>query len=56
MVDGRENTPGSADHASPARINMRGGMTATAVPAHGTLFINTNTELFALSNRAGASR
>ena len=35
---------------------MRGGMTATAVPAHGTLFINTNTELFALSNRAGASR
>ena len=39
-----------------ARINMRGGVTATAVPAHGTLFINTNTELFALSNRAGASR
>jgi outer membrane protein assembly factor BamB len=39
-----------------ARINMRGGVTATMVPAHGTLFLNTNTELFALSNRAAASR
>ncbi len=39
-----------------AKINMRGGVTATAVPAHGTLFINTNTELFALSNRAAESR
>ena len=39
-----------------ARINMRRGVTATAVPAHGTLFINTNTDLFALSKGAPESR
>ena len=37
-----------------ARINMQAGVTSTVVPAHGTLFINTNTQLYALSNGAGA--
>jgi outer membrane protein assembly factor BamB len=37
-----------------ARINMQAGVTSTVVPAHGTLFINTNSQLYALSNGAGA--
>jgi outer membrane protein assembly factor BamB len=37
-----------------ARINMQAGVTSTVVPAHGTLFMNTNTQLYALSNGAGA--
>ena len=37
-----------------ARINMQAGVTSTVVPAHGTLFISTMTQLYALSNGAGA--
>ena len=33
-----------------AKVNMGAGVTATVVPAHGTLFINTMSQLFALSN------
>ena len=39
-----------------ARINMGNGVTATVVPAHGTLFLDTQSDLYALSNNATASR
>ena len=39
-----------------ARINMGNGVTATVVPAHGTLFLDTQSDLYALSNNATALR
>ena len=39
-----------------ARINMGNGVTATVVPAHGTLFLDTQSDLYALSTNATASR
>ena len=38
-----------------AKINMGAGVTATVVPAHGTLFVNTMSQLFALANGATSS-
>ncbi len=38
-----------------AKINMGAGVTATVVPAHGTLFINTMSNLYALSTGAASS-
>jgi outer membrane protein assembly factor BamB len=39
-----------------AKITMGASVTATAVPAHGTLFINTMTQLYALGTGASTSR
>jgi hypothetical protein len=38
-----------------AKINMGAGVTSTAVPAHGTLFINTMSQLYALASNAAPS-
>ena len=35
-----------------ARINMMAGVTSTVIPAHGMLFINTMTQLYAIANGA----
>jgi outer membrane protein assembly factor BamB len=36
------------------KINMRRGVTSTVVPAHGTLFVMTMTNLYALATAAAA--
>ena len=37
-----------------AQINMGSAVYATAVPAHGTLFLNNRNQLFALAAGAGS--
>ena len=38
-----------------AKIDMGAGVTATFVPAHGTLFVNTMSQLYALASGATSS-
>jgi hypothetical protein len=38
-----------------AKIDMGAGVTATFVPAHGTLYVNTMSQLFALASGATSS-
>ena len=36
-----------------AEMNMRGAVYGTVVPAHGTLFLNNRSKLFAIESRVG---